>query len=54
MNKFCRIPAILYILHKLVLENFQNFEKNIYQKQKKILQNDYNIVTIIKCRQLKK
>lgn len=54
MNKFCRIPAFLYILHKLVLENFQNFEKNIYQKQKKILQNDYNIVTIIKCRQLKK
>lgn len=53
MNKCCRIPAVLYILHKLVLENFQNFEKNIYQKQKKILQNDYNIVTIIKCRQLK-
>lgn len=54
MNKFCHIPAVLYILHKLVLEKFQNFEKNIYQKQKKILQNDYNIVTIIKCRQLKK
>lgn len=53
MNKFCHIPAVLYILHKLVLGKFQNFEKNIYQKQKKILQNDYNIVTIIKCRQLK-
>lgn len=35
MNKFCHIPAVLYILHKLVLEKFQNFEKIFIKNRKK-------------------
>lgn len=45
MNKFCRIPAVLYILHKLVLKNFQNFEKIFIKNRKNIakrLQYCYN------------